>query len=61
LLDACLDLIGPLKVADQTHAALLAFAERGGSLDLSRDGRAAEQRVGELLSLIVSTREFQFA
>jgi uncharacterized protein (DUF1800 family) len=60
-LDACLDLIGPLPVSDGTHSALLAFAERGGPLDLSGADRSAELRVGELLSLIVSTREFQFA
>jgi uncharacterized protein (DUF1800 family) len=60
LVDACLDLIGPLPVAGRTRAALLDFAQRGGPLSLTPGDRDAEQRVAELLQLIVSTREFQF-
>jgi uncharacterized protein (DUF1800 family) len=58
-LDACLDLIGPLRVSDTTRAALLDFANKGGALRLTPGDRAAEQRVGEMLSVIVATREFQ--
>jgi uncharacterized protein (DUF1800 family) len=59
LVDACLDLMGPLPVGDPTRAALLDFASRGGNLRLEPGDRAAEQRVGEMLSMIVATREFQ--
>ena len=60
LVDACLELIGPLDVTHATREALLDFACKGGRLDLSTGGRAAEQRVAELLQLVVATREFQF-
>jgi uncharacterized protein (DUF1800 family) len=59
LVDACLNLMGPLRVSDATHRALLDFANKGGTLALTPGDRAAEQRVGEMLSLIVATREFQ--
>jgi uncharacterized protein (DUF1800 family) len=60
LVDACLELVGPLRVAPNTRAALVTFAEQDGPLDLRSGDRAAEARVGALLSLIVATREFQF-
>jgi uncharacterized protein (DUF1800 family) len=59
--DACLDLLGPLRVKPKTHAALLKFVARSGPLRLDQEPQAAEQRVAELLSLIASTREFQMA
>ena len=58
--DAALDLMGPLEVSDTTRTALLDFARKGGPLRFGgKDDQAAEQRVGELLQLIVATREFQ--
>jgi uncharacterized protein (DUF1800 family) len=58
--EACLDLIGPLDVSEKTRESLLAFARQGGPLRFDGDGdREAEQRVAELLQLIVATREFQ--
>jgi uncharacterized protein (DUF1800 family) len=57
--DACLDLIGPLDVSERTRDALVNFMQNQGSLNLAEGGRAAEERVGELLQLIVATREFQ--
>jgi uncharacterized protein (DUF1800 family) len=59
--EACLDLIGPLAVAPNTYAALVNFARRAGPLQLPPGDRDAEERVGELLSLIAATREFQMA
>jgi uncharacterized protein (DUF1800 family) len=59
LVDACVDLMGPLRIGEATRSALLDFATKGGNLDLTRGDRAAEQRVGEMLSMIVATREFQ--
>jgi uncharacterized protein (DUF1800 family) len=61
LVDHCLDLIGPLDVSDRTRNALVSFARTGGPLRLTEGDRAGEQRVGELLQLIVATREFQLA
>jgi uncharacterized protein (DUF1800 family) len=55
--DNCLDLIGPLEVSERTHEALVGFARKGGPLQL--DDSSQEQRVGEMLQLIVATREFQ--
>jgi uncharacterized protein (DUF1800 family) len=57
--DAALDLIGPLEVKDSTRDSLLTFARKGGALKLDQGNRAEEQRVGELLALIVATREYQ--
>jgi hypothetical protein len=63
LVDRCLDLVGPLTVDDETRAALIEFAARDGALHLQdrQPGDAAEQRVGNLLRMIASTREFQLA
>ena len=59
----CLDLIGPVEVSEDTHVALTEHATRRGELDLRghQQGDESEQRVGELLSLIASTREYQLA
>ena len=58
--DACLDLLGPLEVSEPTRRALLDFAYKGGGLKFGT-GQDAEQRVAEMLQLIVATREFQLA
>jgi hypothetical protein len=61
--DACLELVGPLSVAEETRASLLEYVAKQGDVDLA--GRAAgdeaERRVGHLLSLIAATREYQLA
>ncbi len=58
--DAALDLIGPMDVSDSTREGLLTLARKGGNLSFAGDDdSAAEQRVAELLQLIVATREFQ--
>jgi Protein of unknown function (DUF1800) len=59
--DGCLDLLGPLAVNPKTRAALVKFVSQAGRLRIEAGNHAAEQRVGELLSLIASTREFQMA
>ena len=61
LVDGCLDLVGPLPVSDETRATLVEFAARKGDLVLKghQTGDEAERRVGDLLRLVVSTREFQ--
>ena len=61
--DACVDLIGPITVTDDTRAVLVDYAARQGDLDLRnhQPGDDSEQRVGDLLRLIAATREFQLA
>jgi hypothetical protein len=50
-------------VDEETRATLVAFAAREGDLNLKerQPGDTAEQRVGNLLRMIASTREFQLA
>ncbi len=63
LVERCLDLVGPIQVSDSTRNTLLGFARRQGDLDLAghQAGDEAEQRVGNMLRLVASTREFQLA
>jgi hypothetical protein len=56
--DACLDLIGPLEVGEDTRQELMEQAREGGALHW--DAADAEQRVAEMLQLIVAMREYQF-
>jgi hypothetical protein len=58
LVDACLDLIGPLEVGTETRQELIEQAREGG--ELRWDAHNAEQRVAEMLQLIVAMREYQF-
>ena len=62
-LEACLDLIGPIDVADATRRELLDQAQDGGNLSWATEDAAlrSEQRVGALLALIAASREYQFA
>jgi uncharacterized protein (DUF1800 family) len=58
--DNCLDLVGPLQVSAPTHKALLDHANKAGAFKLGgADDQAQQERVGEMLALIVATREFQ--
>ena len=63
LVEHCLDLVGPIPVSEDTRAALVKNVAKGGDVDLGahRQGDESEQRVGEVLSMIASTPEFQFA
>jgi len=59
LVDTALELMGPLEVGETTRRELLTHASEGG--DLRWDNSAeAEQRVAQLLQLVVATREYQF-
>ena len=62
LVDGCLDLVGPLQVGEETREELLAHAERGGGVSWDSDAasQASTHRVGEILQLIASCREYQF-
>jgi hypothetical protein len=60
--DGCLDLTGPLTVAEETRSELVAHVQSGGEL---RHGSESErqnfsQRTGEMLQFIATTSEFQF-
>jgi uncharacterized protein (DUF1800 family) len=63
LVDRCLDLVGPISVDDDTRTALINLAAANGDLDLRQHqaGDDAEKRVGNMLRMIASTREFQLA
>jgi uncharacterized protein (DUF1800 family) len=59
LVDRTLDLVGPLPLQPVTRTTLVNHVSKEGPLNCS-DAAAADQRVTELLQLIVATREFQF-
>ena len=63
LVDSCLDILGPIPASDETRSTLVEHASRQGDLSLKghQRGDNGEQRVGELLGLIASMREFQLA
>ena len=63
LVDGCLDLLGPLEVAEESRKELVGFVSESGDAawDTGENIAAATERVGELLQLIVSLREYQYA
>jgi hypothetical protein len=63
MVDTCLDLLGPIEVGPDTKKELLDQAKEWGEIrwDTDADARTATKRTGELLQLIVATREYQFA
>jgi hypothetical protein len=60
--DSCLDLIGPLEVQPEVRQRLVEHASDGGALRwrTEHDTSTSEKRVGEMLQLIASLREFQY-
>ena len=62
LVDGCLDLIGPMTVADETYQELVSHVTGGGELRHGTESERAEfdRRAGQMFQLIVSTSEFQF-
>ena len=63
LVDGCLELLGPMVLEEETRKPLVAQAKLGGILrsETGDQRRDLNKRVLEMLQLIVSTREFQFA
>ena len=61
VVDGCLDLLGPLEVAPESRTELIEFAGEQGDYAWDTDASSAARRVGELLQLIVSLREYQYA
>ena len=61
--DGCLEALGQFEVSETTRQSLVAHARQDGSLTFAGRGAAecSEQRIGEMLQLIVATREYQLA
>jgi Protein of unknown function (DUF1800) len=62
LVDGCLDLLGPVEIGADTRQQLLNQANGWGQTSWDNgNAAAADRRVGDMLQLIVATREYQFA
>ena len=63
MVDNCLDLMGPLEVDAETRQELVTHAEIGGTVSWATDSdvSSSEERISEMLQLIVSLRDFQYA
>ena len=61
--DACLDLMGPLEIDQNARVELVDHASEDGSLGWGgeHESESSSRRIGEMLQLIVSLREYQFA
>ena len=62
LVDGCLDLLGPVEVNPDTKEQLLSQANEWGQISWNNgSSHASDAHVGQMLQLIVATREYQFA
>ena len=63
VVDGCLDLMGPLEVTGESRDELIGFVGEAGDFSWGSESEVAEstRRVSELLQLIVSLREYQYA
>jgi uncharacterized protein (DUF1800 family) len=63
VVDACVDLLGPLNVDERTRWQLIDHMAAAGEVDFEASGApdSAAERIRELLQLIVATREYQLA
>ena len=63
LVDACLDLMGPISVSEDTRRELLDHAVAQGEIQFGseEEAHASAQKVAAILQLIVATREYQLA
>ena len=61
--DNCLDLLGILEVEEENRRQLVEHAKEGGPLSWStrEEEAASAERVGEMLQLAVSLREYLYA
>jgi uncharacterized protein (DUF1800 family) len=61
--DACLEATGQYEVSNSTRQHLAGYARRLGDLRFDRPDLlpCAQQRIGEMLQLIVASREYQLA
>jgi hypothetical protein len=63
LVDRCLELVGPVKAGAATLQQLVEHVAQRGELtwDNDDDVEASTARVGELLQLIASVKEYQYS
>ena len=63
LVDSCLDLMGPLTASESTRHELVEHAALRGDIAFRAPDEAtsSEERIREMMQLIVSTREYQLA
>ncbi len=59
LVDGCLRLLGHYELAGETRRMMVAHAEKGG--ELRTGAREFPERVGEMLQMIVATKEYLYA
>ena len=62
LVDGCLDLLGPIRLADDTRQELIEHASAAGPIrrgETEQEHAAFGARVSEVLKLITATREYQ--
>ena len=62
LVDGCLDLLGPIRLADDTRQELIDHASAAGPIrrgETEQEHAAFGARVSEVLKLITATREYQ--
>jgi hypothetical protein len=62
LVDGCLDMVGPMTVAEETRHELVSHVIQSGELRHGTDSERAEftRRTGEMFQMIATTSEFQF-
>ena len=60
---SALDLMGPLEVREENRRQLVEHASEAGALrwGSGREAESSKERVAEMLQLVVSTREYQYA
>jgi uncharacterized protein (DUF1800 family) len=59
LVDGCLRLLGHYELAEETHSMLVNQARRSG--EVRTDSEAFPQLVGQMLQMIVATKEYLYA
>ena len=61
LVDACLDILGPMPVVESSRAGLTDYASRWGDLSFADEESAAEaeKHIVTLIQLVVTTQEYQ--
>ena len=62
LVNACLEVLGPLDLLDSTHSNLVDYAAKFGEVSFSdQESARTDEAIVALIQLIVSTQEYQMA
>ena len=63
LVDACLEVLGPLDLLDSTHSNLVSYAAKFGDVSFldEESTSKADEAIVALIQIIVSTQEYQMA